>query len=317
MVEAIPTAIQQVLATTEAYPTYLFVIYDSNGDAWRRFAASKTAVVFPSGGGGDTYYPRHFSFQGISNDPVVTRFQIEMSNFGDTYNDADNGDMIYYHTQVASLVGLRFVVWEVYRTSADVFPSDSSDKIIVLDGTIVTVSFSYGKCLLTVGSKYQLNHVRLWRCFQTTCPFAFGDSDCNRDSLFYLSGAGAGAKLYDTGYVKSGQSSPYTSLELLLDDALTQRDEPDNYWLYGSITVGTETKRIIGWDSTTYTATLDIGFSSDPSGEAYTIQKGCSKDWITCCGNNNWGPSLWNDPDVDAVDNSYNFGGFAHMKADV
>lgn len=247
-----------------------------------RFAAYKTNITFPTGG--NTYTAKNIEIDGISQslegqiERVTVKFDNVSKDMAAYANNEDfRGKSLVVKRIYLDAIGSADNYVEVFNGSMEL-PTEISRYFLTVPATV-------GKPLNRRGLKTQ---------YQFLCPWIFGGTECNTDSLADLT------SLTASGTADSGTTSTLT------DNALTQADD---YWNHGriEITKGSKTyyRKVKDFDAATDTVTLDVELPEAVDNTCtYVLYKGCDQTWETCGANNAWGPS---------ADNTANHAGCLHI----
>lgn len=276
------TIIETEIAAEQSRPLLLFELYLDAGTL--RYSATNIDILFPTGGGGNTYFAKAVAMGNIRS---AAEGQIESASF-----QFDNiaGDMHTYNT-AESFAGKQIIVKKIYRNvlgSATYYreifngimdePNEINKQWLVLNATN--------------GSRFQRRVLQGY--FQKECNNIFGDARCNYNGYANLT------SLKATGTADSG------TVSTLVDNALTQASD---YWKFGKISItvsGNIYNRFVeSFVASTDTITFDMPLPvAVVAGSAYTVYKGCSLILESCKGTYEYGPS---------ANNSANYDGFIHI----
>ena len=248
-----------------------------------RFAAYKTNVTFPTGG--NVYTAKAILIDGVSQslEGQIGRINVRFGNV--------SKDMAAYANN-EPFRGKSIVIKRVYLDAI----GNATFYNEVFNG-YMEMPTGIGRQWLTVPATAgkPLNRMALSFPYQRLCPWAFGGTECDTDSLADLT------SLTASGTADSG------TVTTLVDDALTQADD---YWNHGKIKI---TKASVDYwrtvkdftaadDTVTFDVEMPFAIDDDCT---YVIYKGCDKTWDCCESNSAFGPS---------ADNSANFGGCLHIE---
>lgn len=250
------------------------------------YALEKTNVVFPTGG--QTYTAKTFEFGGVqhSAEGQIQGVSLKISNVDGAFTSYAN---------LQDFNGKTLVIKKVFLNQL----ASANDYIELFRGTMDTPS-SIDKFWITIpasSGKYLKNRTLLWK-YTKLCPWRFGGTECNTDSLADLT------SLTATGTADSGSTTT------LVDNALTQADD---YWNFGYISITISGKvyhrKVLNFIASSDTVQFDVALPVPvTNGCAYTIYKGCDQTWSCCSAASAFGPS---------ADNTANFGGFLHIPSSV
>lgn len=282
MAQDLPAAVDTQIAAEQSRPILLFELYLTAGTL--RYSATNIDIIFPTGGGGNTYYAKAV---GMDNIKSSSDGQIETASF-----QFDNiaQDMWAYNV-AESFDGNQIIVKKVYRDALgnptyyrELFNGYMSEPSKVDKEWFIFEA--------TSGNKFQRR--LLQKFFQKECNNVFGDAACNADGLADLT------SLTASGTADSG------TVSTLVDAALTQADA---FWQFGVINVtisGTTYRRFVeSFVAATDTITFDVALPvAVTATSTYTVYKGCPLTVNACEANGAYGPS---------ADNSANFDGFIHI----
>lgn len=282
MAQNLPAAVDTEIAAEQSRPVLLFELYLTAGTL--RYSATNVDIIFPTGGGGNTYYAKAV---GMGNIKSSAEGQIETMVF---QFDNISQDMWAYNV-AESFDGKQIIVKKVYRDAL----GDSTYYRELFSGYMGEPNQIDKEWLTfeaTSGNKLQRR--LLQKFFQKECNNTFGDSACNADGLADL-----------TSLIASGTAESGTTITLV-DSALTQADA---YWQFGVINIGisgTTYRRFVeSFVAATDKITFDVPLPSGVTGTStYTVYKGCPLTVNACEANGAYGPS---------ADNSANFDGFIHI----
>ena len=282
MPKDIPAAVIAQMDAQQARPVLLFELGLASTV---RYAAYKQNIVFPTAG--NTYTAKAIQIGNIAStlEGQVQSISVKFDNV--------MGDMAE-SSYDESYRGKSLIIKRIYL-DAVANATDYNEVFNGLMGKPTEINSRWITIPATGGKK--LNKKFLTAFYQKLCPWKFGGTECNTDSLADLT------SLKATGTADSG-----TTLTLV-DNALTQADD---YWNYGRIEItksGVTHYRIVE-DFTASTDTVTWGvqlpFAVDNTC-TYVIYKGCDKTWNGCQSLSAWGPS---------GDNKLNFGGCIHIGQD-
>jgi len=284
MTQDVPAAVDTEIAAEQSRPVILLEMTITAGTL--RYAASKSNMVFPTGG--NTYTGRSFSVSNIKRtaEGAIAKGTITFDNV--------TGEMTSY-LNAESFNGKGLIIKKVYRDALgnaanyrELF-NGYMEEVTRMTLQSVEIPFTDGR---------PINRRLLLDIYQKACNNKFGDAKCNKDSLADLT------SLTASGTADSG------SITTLTDNALTQSDD---HWNHGRIEITYNSivyvREVKDFDAATDTITFDaaLPFSID-STCTYTVYKGCDQTWDTCQASNAWGPS---------GDNKANFRGMIHIESGV
>lgn len=262
-----PRDINSVIETLKDNPENMpFEIYQIYLDEETLYLACypENVEFFDENGNPQTYYAAALSRQGVNTktDTEVDTTQVTIDNV--------SRDMSSYiaHTE---FVGRKIVIWKVFHEDL----SDPENYVPIFEGYMDEPNISqYTMSVTVVSSLDTLNKKTPGRKFQVKCPWQFGSDECGR--------AIPTAK----GTVDSIDGLT------VYDSALSQQN---NFWEFGSLTIGKETRVIES--SANGSITVEYPFDKAQAGDSYTAKAGCDK---TMDGPN--GCQRWN--------NKEHYGGF-------
>ena len=276
----LPAAVLAQMNAVNKRPVLLFEIGLSST---LRYAAYVSNIVFPTAG--NTYTAKAIEISGVAQslEGQIGRVTVKFDNVV--------RDMAAYaHNE--HFKGKTLTIKRVYLDAL----GDATYYNEVFKGTMETPS-GVSRHWLTVPSTsgIPLNKRALTFPYQKTCPWIFGNSECNTNGNSDLTALTA------TGTVDSGTTIT------LVDAALTQADD---YWNHGAIKIThagvVYNRKIKDFVATTDTLTLDVELPiTMDNTTTYVLYKGCDKLWDTCSAVPIYGPS---------ADNSLNFGGCIHIE---
>ena len=272
----------QIIAQMDATNKRPVLLFELGLTSTIRYAANVSNVVFPTAG--NTYTAKAIKISSISQalEGQIGRVTVSFDNVvRDMAAFANNEDFR----------GKTLVIKRVYLDAL----GDASYYNEIFNGYMEQpseVSRHWLTVPATIGKP--LTRKALTFPYQLMCPWLFGGTECNTNSLADLT------SLTASGTADSGSTST------LVDNALTQAED---FWNHGRITItksGVIYKRKIkDFVAATDTLTLDVELPVAIDNTCtYVILKGCDQTWDTCTGINAWGPS---------GDNKANFGGCLHV----
>lgn len=281
----LPAQIITQMDATNKRPVLIFEIGLTVGTL--RYAAYKSNIVFPTAG--NTYTAKAIKISGVSQalEGQIGRVTVDFDNvLQDMAAYSDNEDFR----------GKSLIIKRVYLDAL----GDASYYNEVFNGNMESISnISRHWVTVPATSGKPLNRKILTFSYQKMCPWVFGGSECNTNSLADLT------SLTAVGTADSGSTTT------LVDDALTQADD---FWNSGLIVItkgsAIYNRKIKDFVAATDTLTFDVELPVVIDNTCtYVIFKGCDQTWDTCTAANVWGPS---------ADNKANFGGCIHVskKAD-
>jgi hypothetical protein len=250
-----------------------------------RFVGAKDNLTFPTAG--NVYTAKAITISGVSQElegqigRVTTKFDNVAQDMAAYANNEDfRGKTLIIKRVYLDALGNATYYNEVFNGVMET-PSD-------IDQRWLTVSATIGK---------SLSHKSLTFAYQRMCPWIFGGTECNTNSLADLT------SLTASGTADSGSTST------LVDNALTQADD---YWNNGQIIITKSSRvyrrRIKDFVASSDTLIFDVELPTAVDNTCtYVIYKGCDQTLDTCESDNAWGPS---------ADNSANFGGCIHITAE-
>lgn len=246
-----------------------------------RYAASKSNLVFPTGG--DNYTAKAMLLGNIKTGAGKQIIECEITL------DNVTGDMHGYNA-AERFDGRRIYIWKIYR---DLLGSAIYYREL-FDGFMSEPEFTKLWCRIPCTMGKGLQRRVLQKYFTDLCQNQFGDDACNYSGYSNLS------SLTASGIADSGTAST------LVDSALTQAND---YWNFGRIELTHEgivyLRKIQDFNATTDTLTFDVEFPfAVTAGDTYVIYKGCPKTLDACKATWAYGPSS---------NNEANFMGFIHI----
>jgi len=272
-------AVTTQIAAANKRPVLLFELGLSST---LRFCAYKTNITFPTGG--SVYTAKNISAGDTTQnlEGQIERVTVKFDNV--------SRDMAAY-ANIEEFRGKTLIIKRIYLDAI----ASADDYVEVFNGSMeqpTEISREWLTVPATVGKP--LNRKALKVNYQRQCPWIFGGTECNTESLADLT------SLTATGTADSGTTST------LVDNALTQADD---YWNYGEISIVksgvTYHRKVKDFDAAADTITLDVELPVTITNTCtYTVYKGCDQTWDTCSAANVWGPS---------GDNHLNFGGCIHI----
>ena len=281
MSKAIPGLVVAQMDAEHKRPALLFELGLSSTV---RFAAYQSNITFPATAG------HVYTAKAIEIGNVGQSLEGQIQRISVKFDNVFNGDMMAY-AHYEDFRGKSLIIKRIYLDEI----GDSTYYNEVFNGYMerpseisrywLTVPCSIGKPLNRKALPFQ---------YQKMCPWIFGGTECDTDSLADL------AALTASGTADSGSTTT------LVDNALT---EAEDYWNYGEIEITKAGvvyyRKVKDFAAGTDTITLDVEmpFAIDNTC-TYTVYKGCDQVWDTCTGVNAWGPS---------ADNKNNFGGCIHI----
>jgi len=275
----LPAAVLAQLNAVNKRPVLLFELGLSSTI---RFAAYKTNITFPTAG--NVYTAKAIQATGMSQsiEGQIGRITLKFDNVV--------RDMAAYaHNQ--DFMGKTLIIKRVYIDAL----SDATYYTEVFNGPMerpsevsrhwLSVSATTGKPLIRKSLVFP---------YQRLCPWIFGGTECNTNSLADLT------SLTATGTADSGSTST------LVDNALTQAED---FWNNGRIAITkggvVYNRKIKDFVAATDTLTLDVELPVAIDNTCtYVLFGGCDQTWDTCSNTTAWGPS---------GDNKANFGGCIHI----
>jgi len=285
MAKSHSTAVSAQLTASSRRPVNLFTL-DLGSGVTLRFAASKTNVVFPAAG--NTY-----TAKACSHDPVVNDYGNQVQRvtvrLGNTARD-----LTAYAEQI-EFKGKTLFVWKIFRDA-----SGTTDYDVILSGTMEDPDFDYNWMSIPVVMGVSLSRQYPDRNYGISCPYKFGGTECNQDSLADLASdsltthsttvRGGVTYFYDTMLHQSAASAWTHARVRLLVAGVTEERLATNF----QVSAGSGG-----------TVIFDVPCSTDISaGTKYEMIMGCSKNWTCCSGASAFGPT---------GDNTANYGGFLHV----
>ena len=273
-------AVETQIDATQSRPVNLIELGLDVGTL--RFAATKTNLVFPTGG--NTYTAKAMQIGNVqeSKEGQLIRVEFAFDNVATdmhAYNAAEkfDGKSIIWKKVYRDALGSALNYREMFN--------GYMEEPHAIDKEWLRVYGVMGKAL---------GRRMLQEYYQRQCNNLFGDAKCNYDGNADL-----------TSLTASGTADSGTNAQLS-DSALTQGLQ---YWNFGRIEItidGIKYYRIVDqfswvYDTVVFDVPLRVAVSN---GDAYTIYKGCPKTWDACQASNNYGPS---------ADNKANFNGWIHI----
>ena len=271
----------QVITQMDAQQKAPCLLFELGLSSTIRFAAYMTDVTFPTAG--NTYTAKKIKVSGMNQslEGQIGRVTVSFDNV--------SKDMAAYAAN-EDFRGKTLVIKRVYLDAV----GDASYYNEVFNGTMEIPS-SITRHMLTVSATNgeSLNKNLLKFPYQRTCPWIYGDDECNSDGL-------ANPAIGVFGTADSGSTTT------LVDNALTQAED---FWAYGRIEITkagiTYHRTVRGFAAASDTVSWDVALPvAVDNTTTYVMYKGCSKTWDACQSNQAWGPS---------GDNKLNFGGCLHI----
>lgn len=273
-----------VITQIDAVAKAPILLFELGLTATIRFALYKTNIIFPTGGGGNTFNAKYIEVEGIqqSLEGQIDRITVKFDNvYRDMAAYANNEDFR----------GKSLIIKRVYLDALD----NAANYIEVFNGSMerpTEISRSFLTVPATIGKP--LNRNALITKYQKMCPWIFGGVECNTDGLADLT------TLRATGTADNGSTST------LIDNALTQIDD---YWNDGNIAITHSGvvyyRKVKNFDAASDEIEFDVELPVTVGNpDTYVLTKGCDQTWDTCKSLNSWGPS---------GDNKANFGGCIHV----
>lgn len=167
--------------------------------------------------------------------------------------EIDNVDLsMSAYSDDTEFVDRKLVIWKVFRDHLDNF----ENKIVLFEGLMDAPRISQHAMSVQVTSKLDTLDKDLPRgYYQIHCRFEFGDPEtCGKDV----------PEVNNTVDNIDGL--------IVYDDKITQAD---NFWKYGAITIGTETRIIES--SSDGQVKVEFPFDKAQVGDDYTLKAGCDK----------------------------------------
>lgn len=265
------------IAKTENKPIFLVEIELDSGTLY--FTDYDADVDFPSVAG-HTYTTKGFSF-----DPAKTSLSLEVDSVEITFDNVDRTMSAYLASD--DFQGRWLTIKKVFTNLLD----SSNDAITVFSGRMRAPSVDeFDFSVSVVSLLNSLQRKIPVRVFQKTCPWEFGGTEC-------------GLTISGSPYTETGIAEAGSGTSVLVD---ASRNEADNYWKYGILTMtsgdNNEEKREILSSTALGVITFLIAFNSEISiDDTYSITRGCKKTLSECSG----------------FSNSANFGGFPSVAREV
>lgn len=275
--QSLPAAITSILAADEKQPSHLYRLTLTN--IVLRMAASKTNIVFPTGG--DTYYAKAVKHE-------APRRSIYSNQVGSVKIDiADGNQTLFGYHKNDPFEGKHIEIIRVFRDAL----GSADNWIGIAKGRIASVSWNYQWFTINVTIGKVLRQKLPKRGYTVRCPWRAGGDECNYDGNFDISQA---------PLAQSGEDAVWANNVLTIAD----RDEADDYWKHARIVFEYNgyvwRRKVIAFSSGNFTLDFPLPIASIPA-VTYTLLRGCDGSWSTCQGSNAWGPS---------ADNHDNYGGF-------
>jgi hypothetical protein len=274
----------QVITQLDAEYKKPVLLFELGLSSTVRYAAYMTNVTFPTGG--NVYTAKAITVAGMNQslEGQINRISLK---FDDVLNDMSAYD------DEEGLNGKSLIIKRVYLDAL----GDASYYKEVFNGYMEQPNnYDYAWLSVSASSGKSLKKRVLNFSYQRMCPWIFGGTECNTDSLADLT------SLTASGTADSG------TVTTLVDNALTQAN---NYWNYGRIEITkggvVYRRKVASFDAGSDTVTFDVALPVAVDNTCtYDIFKGCDQTLSTCGASNAWGPS---------ADNTANFGGCVHIRS--
>lgn len=216
---------------------------------------------FDENGNAQTYYAA-----AISRDPIESNVDLSIPQFQITIDNV----ALDWSSYVASteISGRRIDIIKVFQDANGIEGKglESPDnEILLFSGTMDAPVISETSVSVSVTSEYnKLRRKFPARTFSPSCPWIFGDSNS------------CGVTVPS----KSGTINSISSDHLIV--YIPEVTEADDYWKYGEITIGTESRYISS--SANGSVTVEYPFSADvAANDSYSMIAGCDKSYDGGC----------------------------------